>query len=577
MAMLPTINQKLLSRNCPPKVISSGTEYYRRKAVDHVVVSNNFITAEVLGGDTYQINIHFTNHQIEYAECDCPYGDSYEGWCKHIVATLLYVNDHADDLLQQQQTIEQYKNLNNNELIALIEYLIEHEANNASYILQFLKASSQQQVHSDLADFRIELVQAFRKRVNEYYIATIAKQIQKSINELRTEEALTMLSLVFDRYVEFISEEDNDDDDYYGYFDDYEEQRYDEHGDHINYLSSLLTQALLDSNLDEKQSEHWANKIDNWFTEDEYLFESLNHPSLVLEELWDSGLLSEAMQAHISSDQFVQANYKVPFAQRIMSLYRRNLVDAGDNLSKSCNLFEYMVIDRIRRGQLDEAFRLAKKHFQQANQVAMLGQALSEHGNTHDLLHFGELGTQLQAPYEQLDAWLNPVAFSNKRYDLVLFLNQQILLQAPDPIRFVQTKKIANDKWPQIRERLMRRYRRIASSNDLIEILLEEGEIDLAIQKIKPILFEDTILAVMRAASATHPVWIKQITEQFAHTILEAGKSQNYPEIIQRLQIAKTSLTDTEWLAFAHQLFEQYRRKRAFIEQIRKLEPRLPK
>src|SRR5690606_26442606 len=98
------------------KTISNGTAYYRKNAVRQIVVADRLIMAKVLGSPSYSVEICFTNRLIESVDCSCPYSEMYDGWCKHIIATLLYIDNHRDELEQQYQALSQYKNLNAEQL-----------------------------------------------------------------------------------------------------------------------------------------------------------------------------------------------------------------------------------------------------------------------------------------------------------------------------------------------------------------------------------------------------------------------------------------------------------------------------
>lgn len=576
MSHLPLIDQGLFKHYSSAKTISNGTAYYRKNAVRQIVVADRLIMAKVLGSPSYSVEICFTNRLIESVDCSCPYSEMYDGWCKHIIATLLYIDNHRDELEQQYQALSQYKNLNAEQLRELLGYLIDKEPKIATFVQSFLKTTNKKKKSTNLQEFRATLKQAFAHGPNNRKVTLIIQQIQKSINQLCTNEALNMLDIVFGQYVDYFFDNKDEyyDDDDYDYYDD---DAPDIYQSQIEELATLLTQALLDANLQGTEKQRWQSKISAWLNRDEFLFEALGGALEVLEEPWDSGQLSEAMRGELEPEQFKQWYFKVSLAERVKCLYRRGLIHEGDNLAKACNLIDPIIENRIERKQIDSALELAKQHFRSANQVASLGPVLMQHANDKDQLRFGELAIQLAGPYKQLDTWLNGLAFSNKRYDLVMFLNRQLLPNEPEYKRFVQTKQIAGAEWPELRNQLLKRYRELPSSPQLFDILLEEGEIDLAIERLEtvdPETYDYSILQVMKAASPSHPVWLQHMAEQYAHKILEAGQSRQYAHVIEQLAILKDALDDAQWLRFARKLYALYHRKRSFIDLLCELEPR---
>ena len=86
---IPKLSQVLIRSHANTKSWQRGEAYYYDGAVIRVVQRGNSIGAEVQGNDIdpYRVNIDFDDETIDIAYCSCPY--DYDGWCKHIVATLL--------------------------------------------------------------------------------------------------------------------------------------------------------------------------------------------------------------------------------------------------------------------------------------------------------------------------------------------------------------------------------------------------------------------------------------------------------------------------------------------------------
>ncbi|MEH2434795.1 MAG: SWIM zinc finger family protein [Nostoc sp.] len=120
---IPEISEAIIRHNSNASSYSRGEEYYRRGAIPFLrnatrTVSfanadlkkrGNLIQAEVEGGEItpYQVSIRFDAGGITSASCTCPY--DYDGWCKHIVATLLSCSRQSE-IVEERPTLEQLLN-----------------------------------------------------------------------------------------------------------------------------------------------------------------------------------------------------------------------------------------------------------------------------------------------------------------------------------------------------------------------------------------------------------------------------------------------------------------------------------
>jgi uncharacterized Zn finger protein len=83
-----SITEKTLKMYASSSSISRGEEYFEGGAVIDIVQRDNQIQAQVEGNDIrpYHVTLQTDEGGITNASCTCPY--DYEGWCKHIVATI---------------------------------------------------------------------------------------------------------------------------------------------------------------------------------------------------------------------------------------------------------------------------------------------------------------------------------------------------------------------------------------------------------------------------------------------------------------------------------------------------------
>ncbi|NEQ45331.1 MAG: hypothetical protein F6K00_18060 [Leptolyngbya sp. SIOISBB] len=101
---IPNLTLATIQRHTTYKSYDLGQSYWRAGAVTAVTQRQQTLQAEVEGNEPtpYRVTVAFDNGGIKTAQCTCQY--SFEGWCKHIVATLL-------TCVQQPATVEQRPSL----------------------------------------------------------------------------------------------------------------------------------------------------------------------------------------------------------------------------------------------------------------------------------------------------------------------------------------------------------------------------------------------------------------------------------------------------------------------------------
>ena len=122
--VLPKLTVAILKRYATDKSFSRAQSYFRSGAVTAVTLRQQTLSAAVEGNevDPYQITVTFDGGGVTEARCSCPY--SFEGWCKHIVATLL-VCVHQPETIEQRPSLSQLlEQLNLSQAKDLIQSLV---------------------------------------------------------------------------------------------------------------------------------------------------------------------------------------------------------------------------------------------------------------------------------------------------------------------------------------------------------------------------------------------------------------------------------------------------------------------
>lgn len=124
---IPALSRANIRRNTNTQSFSRAEEYYRPKAVTDLIQRGNLIQADVEGSElrAYRISIQFDQAGITSAHCTCPY--DYDGWCKHIVATLLTCLEQPNSIEERPPLAELLKHLDFVQTQQLIQELVTEQ------------------------------------------------------------------------------------------------------------------------------------------------------------------------------------------------------------------------------------------------------------------------------------------------------------------------------------------------------------------------------------------------------------------------------------------------------------------
>lgn len=118
------ITEFTIRRHANTKSFQRGEAYYEAGAVHTVTQRGHLLQAEVAGTEArpYHVNLSFDSSGLTSANCTCAY--NFDGWCKHIIATML-VCARDSESIEQRPTLEQLLNrLDNIQTQRLLQELV---------------------------------------------------------------------------------------------------------------------------------------------------------------------------------------------------------------------------------------------------------------------------------------------------------------------------------------------------------------------------------------------------------------------------------------------------------------------
>lgn len=91
------LTEKNIKALCSSTIFKRGTEYFNQGRVHIKTREDDKITAVVDGEAIYNVKVKMTDEKISDYYCSCPYFDTMNSVCKHIVATLLQRRDEQEN------------------------------------------------------------------------------------------------------------------------------------------------------------------------------------------------------------------------------------------------------------------------------------------------------------------------------------------------------------------------------------------------------------------------------------------------------------------------------------------------
>ena len=177
-------------------ILKRGLNYYHSNAVKIIQASSSSVDAEVTGSTVYNVRI---NLKTQSMYCNCP----YNGNCKHLAATLYYIEDHPDIL-----TDKNYDNLllslTYDELVEFLSTEISRNSDLAEKLKMFKLGPNPDYYQNKLKDSFSETFKVFKFIDDDLY----------DLKEQKDIDLILVLLKTIVEYAEFLDLE--------GQYDDYE-------------------------------------------------------------------------------------------------------------------------------------------------------------------------------------------------------------------------------------------------------------------------------------------------------------------------------------------------------------------
>lgn len=89
-----------------PTSYDNGLSYYTAGRIQSAYIKGNVLQAVVAGGSKYHVEVKDAGLEGLVGDCTCSYNSKHYGICKHVVAVLMHLMDHLDEMLVEEDTRE---------------------------------------------------------------------------------------------------------------------------------------------------------------------------------------------------------------------------------------------------------------------------------------------------------------------------------------------------------------------------------------------------------------------------------------------------------------------------------------
>jgi uncharacterized Zn finger protein len=581
-----------------PEAFARGREYFERGAVTHLSRRGAELQAKVEGSQytPYQVHVTLAERGITGAVCSCPYAESWEGVCKHIVATLLtYL--HAPEQVEEHPPLESVLALlDRDQLQALVQVLVARQPGLADLIedqAQLLRspqvqavaspsAASHRQTAVDTAALRRQVRSAMRSLgrldPSEAYwqvggvvgeVGQLAEQARPFIEAGDGRSALTILEAVTEEYVARWTDVDDSDGEASSLFEE---------------LGPLWTEAILSADLTPAERRAWAKRLGEWQDEvaDYGVETAFEVAQAAAQQGWDDRGVQRVLGGEISSTGVWEG--EAPWFADDLAMARLNVLERQGRFSEALYLAEaegqtdrYLAL-LVKLDRVLEAVAYGLEQLTATADALVLAQALLEHGATREALRIAEHGLSLEGERLSLARWLREAAVAAGEPERAVQAGLVAVRDYPSLDEYQAVQALAGERWPALRDELVADLRRAAPRfpGAVGEILLHEGRIEEAIAVADAAPYEYRLVEqVADAAIQSHPDWVIRTCRQQAERIMDAAQSKYYHYAVGWLErVRAASLAagrQDEWRQYLAGLLARHARKYSLVPQLERL------
>ncbi|QLE58638.1 SWIM zinc finger domain-containing protein [Nostoc sp. TCL26-01] len=580
---LPQISEFTVRRYANAKSFQRGEAYFEAGAVTTIIQRGQQLQAEVEGNERlpYRVSLNFDDKSVTSASCTCLY--NLDGWCKHIVATIL-VSTRQPEIIEQRPTLEKLLNrLDHVQTQRLIQELVAEQPQLIDVIDQHvnwmtnpapkpLSTNPERQITVNLAAFRGQVRQILREAVRYfeegYEEDPIAEElfslVQTALEFCQRDESHNAIAIL-----EAITSTCTENWD--------EVLEYGADNDEIAWeLNLAWCEAILSAELTPEEKVDIQVNLEAW--QDEWNADftmSLD----ALRQGWDYPPLLRVLQGNISEmgvwEQEIP-NYADDLAQiRLKILDNQGLYQEYLYLAQAEGQTQEYLTMLGRLGRVEEALAAAQTVMKSMEDAFALAKTLAEQGSLPQALDIAQTGFNLPGNCQyELGIWTSDLAEALSDPNAALLALKAAFQVKPCFVDYQKMTELAGEDWESVKINLLdivRTSRSWGLESAKVDIFLYEGLIDDAISTVSELnsFHAALIHRVMKVAINYNPDWVITNARRRAERIMDEGKAEYYSEAIEWLKKVRTAYLESgrkaDWTKYREKLIEIHGRKRKLM------------
>jgi uncharacterized Zn finger protein len=591
MSTIPTINEEYIRALVGEASFQRGQQYYRGGAIFETRQQGMTLKARCEGSRSaaYRVEVTFNSKEIDSTDCSCPIG----GYCKHVVALLLTWLHSPEEFTEQQDIDAVLEGRSKAELISLIKLMLRKEPELEWLLETTQPAGEKGSAAANTEIYRRQVEAVFKHGGNDwdaaYSIADEVYSIKDIADDFAQQQDYASATTVYEKIVMGVIENVN------SYQDDDGDLR-----GVIRACADELGECL--QNVGQEDDKATREKIIRTLFEI-YRFDADSGgigvgdevPDLLLEQTTDeekatiAGWVRESLSKITGtswSDQF----HRQWYGSFLLELEAGKLDDeAYLRMCKETDRIHDMVNRLLDLGRVDEAVKEAE-HVSDYDLLSM-GDIFVRHG--HEAIAERMMRERSRRSDDtRLLEWLKKHYFA--RNDLVATLELALDLfrkQPPVLAYYQEIRGLAQQfgRWENIRPTLLAHLQQSQNIHLLIQIALDEGEIDKAIELVKSRQKSESAsssgfgygytygvgaiaIEVAKAAEEVRPRAAIEIYQKYSERLIAQRGRSSYQEACQyllRVRDIYHELGENEtWTNYVTKLRDSNRMLRALKEEM---------
>ncbi|MDZ8093186.1 MAG: SWIM zinc finger domain-containing protein [Nostoc sp. DedQUE05] len=580
---IPQISEFTIRRHANAKSFQRGEAYYNAGAVNAVIQRGHLLQADVVGTEArpYHVSLNFDSSGLTSVKCTCAY--NYEGWCKHIVATMLVCARNSENI-EQRPTLEELLNRLNyietqrllQELVAEYPLLIEAIDRHVSWMtnpadnqttIKFVRRNT-----LDPAPFRRQVRQILKDTVRYFEEGyeedpigeDLLSVVQTAVDFSERGEGENAIAIL--EAITSTCAENWDDVAEYGA----------ENDEVVGELNNAWCEAILIAELTPEEKVDIQINLEAW--QDEWNADF----GLVMEALrqgWDYPPLVQVLQGNITERGAWEED--VPDYADDLALIRLKILERQERYQEYLYLAEaegqtqqYLTM-LGRLGRVEEAIDAAQTQMNSMEEAFALAKTLSVQGALQQALDIAESGLNLPGNCQyELAIWTSDLAIKLGNSEAALSAIKAAFQMKPCFVDYQKMAELAGENWESVKTdllRIVRTYNGWGTESAKVDIFLYEGLIDDAIAIASELSSDrsELIHRVMDAAIPHNPGWVIANARRRAEKIMDAGKAEYYYYAVEWLKKARNAYLKSgkkaDWLSYRENLMQTHARKRKLM------------